>query len=57
MVGASMTSKEDKSNDKDSNSEKDVGFDFEIDKLPNIAELFDLFPYVMYYTGPRALDQ
>ena len=31
------------------------GFDFKLDTMPNIAELFDLFPYVMYYnrTVPR----
>ena len=56
MFGASMSSKEKKSDESD-NSENDVGFDFEVDKLPNVAELFDLFPYVMYYTGPKVVDQ
>lgn len=34
-----------------------MGFDFEVEKLPNIAELFDLFPYVMYYMGDKVVDQ
>jgi hypothetical protein len=48
------------SND-DGKAEKDsqpgAGFDFEVETLPNVAELFDLFPYVMYYTGQRSVDQ
>ena len=28
----------------------------EVDRLPNIAELFDLFPYVMYYMGAKVVD-
>ena len=51
MVGNSMSSK-DKSDDDNQN----VGFDVEVERLPNIAELFDLFPYVMYYTGARVVD-
>jgi len=37
--------------DKDGDDSSAVGFDFEVDQLPNIAELFDLFPYVMYYNN------
>ena len=28
---------------------KEGSVDFEVAQLPNIAEIFDLFPYVMYY--------
>lgn len=34
-----------------------MGFDFEVERLPNIAELFDLFPYMMYYTGAKVVDE
>jgi len=47
--------------DDDGKAQKDsqpgAGFDFEVETLPNVAELFDLFPYVMYYTGQRSVDQ
>lgn len=36
---------------------KDVAFDLDNEKLPNIAELFDLFPYVMYYTGEKDVNK
>lgn len=41
----------------DDGTDTSVGFDFEVDKLPNIAELFDLFPYVMYYNNPDKTDE
>jgi hypothetical protein len=48
IVGSSQDSKDDDGSE--------GGFDVEIDRLPNIAELFDLFPYVMYYSGGKEID-
>lgn len=59
IVGPSHSDDDEKAQ-KDQDNKKastDIGFDFEVEKLPNIAELFDLFPYVMYYTGQRSVDQ
>jgi len=33
-----------------------AGFKWEIDNLPNIQQLFDLFPYVMFYKRTIELD-
>lgn len=55
MVGSSMTQKDKSGNEKQIN--QNVGFDFEVDRLPNIAELFDLFPYVMYYVGQNGINE
>ena len=38
------------------NNDTDGGDHFELKQLPNIAELFELFPFVMYYNGTREIS-
>lgn len=37
-------------------TDSENGYAFDVDNLPNIAELFELFPYVMYYVGGKDIE-